>query len=111
MKNAVISELFSRMADIMEILGEDPFRINSYRKVARVIGDTPTDVEVFDAEGKLAEMPGVGKSSLAKIEEFIKTGTMTAYEELLKKIPSTLLELLNSPGYRPEGRQGDVRKS
>ena len=99
----MISELFSQMADIMEILGEDPFRINSYRKVARVIGDTPTDVEVLDAEGKLAEMPGIGKSSLAKIEEFIKTGKITAYEELLKKIPSTLLDLLKVPGIGPKG--------
>ena len=103
MKNAVISELFSQMADIMEILGEDPFRINSYRKVARVIGDTPADVEVLDTEGKLAEMPGVGKSSLAKIEEYIKTGKMTAYEELLKKIPTTLLDLLEIPGIGPKG--------
>ena len=103
MKNAVISELFSRMADIMEILGDDPFRINSYRKVARVVNDTPADVEVLDAEGKLAELPGIGKSSLAKIEEFIKTGKMTAYEELIKKIPSTLLDLLKIPGIGPKG--------
>jgi len=102
MKNAIISELFKQMADIMEILGEDPFRINSYRKVARVIGDTPTDVEVLDTEGKLAELPGIGKSSLAKIEEFLKTGKMTAHEELLKKIPATLLDLLKIPGIGPK---------
>ena len=111
MKNAVISELFSQMADIMEILGEDPFRINSYRKVARVIGDTPTDVEVLDAGGKLAEMPGIGKSSLAKIEEFLKTGKMTAYEELLKKIPTDTFGFAQGSRYRAEGCQGDVGKS
>jgi DNA polymerase (family 10) len=103
MKNADLSELFTEMADIMEILGEDPFRINSYRKVARVIGDMPTDVEEMFATGKLAETPGVGKSSLAKIEEFIKTGKITAHKELLKKIPQTLLELLKIPGMGPKG--------
>lgn len=103
MKNASISELFSEMADIMEILGDDPFRINSYRRVARVIGDMPTDVEEMLATGKLAETPGVGKSSLAKIEEFIKTGKITAHQELLKKIPQTLLELLKIPGMGPKG--------
>jgi len=103
MKNASISELFSEMADVMEILGEDPFRINSYRKVARVIGDMPSDVEEMLATGKLAEMPGVGKSSLAKIEEFIKTGKITAHQELLKRIPRTLLELLKIPGVGPKG--------
>ena len=103
MKNAILSGLFDQMADVMEILGEDPFRINSYRKVARVIGDAPTDVEVLLAEGKLAEMPGIGKSSLAKIEEFIKTGSITAYQDLMKKIPPKLLELLNIPGVGPKG--------
>jgi DNA polymerase (family X) len=103
MKNAVLSELFSEMADIMEILGEDPFRINSYRKVARVIGDMPMDIEVLLADGKLAEVPGIGKSSLAKIEEFVKTGAITAHQQLLTKIPPTLLDLLNVPGIGPKG--------
>jgi DNA polymerase (family 10) len=103
MVNAVISALFDQMADIMEILGEDRFRINSYRKVARVIGEIPTDVEDLLAGGQLAKVPGIGKSSLAKIEEFIKTGTITAHQELLKKIPPELLELLNIPGVGPRG--------
>jgi DNA polymerase (family X) len=103
MKNTTISELFSEMADIMEILGEDRFRINSYRKVARVIGDMPTDIEEMLATGKLAETPGIGKSSLAKIEEFIKTGQITAHQELLTKIPQKLLQLLKIPGMGPKG--------
>jgi DNA polymerase (family 10) len=103
MKNAVLSALFDQMADIMEILGEDRFRINSYRKVARIIGDIPTDIEDLLASGQLATVPGIGKSSLAKIEEFVKTGTITAHQELLKKIPPALLELLNIPGVGPKG--------
>jgi DNA polymerase (family 10) len=103
MKNTEISELFDEMADIMEILGEDVFRINSYRRVARVIGDMPRDVEEMLAAGKLAETPGIGKSSLAKIEEFVKTGKITAHKDLLKKIPVTLLELLKIPGMGPKG--------
>jgi len=103
MENAVISAIFDQMADIMEILGEDRFRINSYRKVARVIGELPTDVKDLLASGQLAEVPGIGKSSLAKIEEFFKTGTITAHRELLKKIPPELLELLNIPGVGPKG--------
>jgi DNA polymerase (family 10) len=103
MKNAVLSELFSQTADIMEILGEDRFRINSYRKVGRIIGDMPTDVETVLAAGELAKIPGIGKSSLAKIEEFVKTGAITAHKQLLTKIPPTLLELLNIPGMGPKG--------
>jgi len=103
MKNAVVSELFNQMADIMEILGEDRFRINTYRKVGRIIGDTPVDIETLLATGELAKIPGIGKSSLAKIEQFVKTGTITAHQELLKKIPATLLELLTIPGIGPKG--------
>ncbi len=103
MKNAILSELFNQMADIMEILGEDRFRISTYRKVARIIGDTPADIEVLLATGELAKIPGVGKSSLAKIEQFIKTGTITAHKQLLTKIPPKLLELLAIPGIGPKG--------
>lgn len=103
MKNAVLSELFDQMADIMEILGEDKFRINTYRKVSRLIGDMPAEVETMLATGKLAETPGIGKSSLAKIEEFVRTGTITAHKQLLSKIPPTLLELLTIPGVGPKG--------
>jgi hypothetical protein len=103
MKNTILSELFDQMVDIMEILGEDRFRINTYRRVARIISDMPTDVETLLATGQLAKTPGVGKSSLAKIEEFIKTGTITAHQQLLTKIPPTLLELLTIPGVGPKG--------
>ena len=103
MVNALISAIFDQMADIMEILGEDRFRINSYRKVARVIGELPTDVEDLLAGGQLAKVPGIGKSSLAKIEEFIQTGAITAHRELLEKIPPELLELLKIPGFGPKG--------
>jgi DNA polymerase (family 10) len=103
MKNAVLSELFAQIADIMEILGEDRFRINTYRKVARIISEMPTDVEQMLAADQLAKTPGIGKSSLAKIEEFVKTGAIIAHQQLLTKIPPDLLELLAIPGMGPKG--------
>ena len=103
MSNKLLSAIFDQMADVMEILGEDRFRINSYRKVARVVGDIPADIENLLAEGKLAKMPGIGKSSLAKIEEFVKTGEIAAHRELLAKIPPGLPELLDIPGVGPKG--------
>ncbi|MHC4581409.1 MAG: DNA polymerase/3'-5' exonuclease PolX, partial [Planctomycetota bacterium] len=103
MTNKLLRAIFDQMADVMEILGEDRFRVNSYRKVARVIGDIPTDVEILSAEDKLAKMPGIGKSSLAKIEEFVRTGEIIAHRDLLAKIPQGLPELLNIPGLGPKG--------
>ncbi len=103
MTNKILRAIFDQMADVMEILGEDRFRINSYRKVARAIGDIPADVENLLAEGKLAGIPGIGKSSLAKIEEFVKTGAIAAHRELLAKVPPGLPELLAIPGVGPKG--------
>jgi DNA polymerase (family X) len=102
MKNDVLSAVFEQMANIMEILGEDRFRINSYRKVARIIGDLPTDFEHLLQTGQLQGTPGIGKSSLAKIEEFQQKGTITAHQELLEKIPAGLTELLKIPGVGPK---------
>jgi DNA polymerase (family 10) len=103
MKSTVLSEVFDQMADIMEILGEDRFRINSNRRVARIISDVPTDIETLLESGRLAKTPGIGKSSLAKIQEFVKTGTITAHQQLLGKIPPKLLELLTIPSMGPKG--------
>jgi len=62
----------------------------------------PTDVESLLATGELAKVPGIGKSSLAKIDEFVKTGAITAHQQLLTKIPPSLLELLTIPGMGPK---------
>lgn len=103
MNNAILSAIFDQMADIMEILGEDRFRINSYRKVSRAIAELPADVGVLLENGRLAQTPGIGKSSLGKIQEFVNSGRITAHEELLDRIPSSLLELLHIPGMGPKG--------
>jgi DNA polymerase (family 10) len=102
MSNATLSAIFDQMADVMEILGEDQFRVNTYRKVARLVGEMPTDVDVLLENGQLAQVPGIGKSTLAKIDEFVKTGTIRAHQELLARIPSSLLELLRIPGVGPK---------
>ena len=103
MRNALLSAVFDQMADVMEILGEDRFRINSYRKVARTIGELPVDAALLLEEGKLAKLPGIGKSSLAKIREFLEAGRIAAHEALLERIPTSLLELLQIPGMGPKG--------
>lgn len=102
MENATLSAIFGQMADVMEILGEDRFRINSYRTAARVIGELGTDVAVLLENGELGKIPGIGKSTLAKIEEFVKAGKVQAHQDLLAKIPSTLLELLDIQGVGPK---------
>ncbi len=103
MRNQQLSDLFNQMADIMEILGEDHFRINTYRKVARVISDCPKDVATLATEHGLQDLPGIGKASAEKINEFVHRGSITTHRDLLKKIPAGLLDLLKIPGFGPKG--------
>ncbi|MBN1846905.1 MAG: DNA polymerase/3'-5' exonuclease PolX [Sedimentisphaerales bacterium] len=102
MTNQRLSDLFEQMADIMEILDEDRFRIATYRKVARAIADCPQDVAQLAAQGRPIELAGVGKSSLQKIHEFVHHGAVQAHQDLLGRIPPGLLELLNIPGFGPK---------
>jgi len=101
-KNQELSRIFERMADILEFLGENPYRIRAYRRVANLIAELPEDVEKAFFTKKLHRMSGIGESTLLKIEEFLKTGTVKKYEELRKMVPESLLELLDAPGVGPK---------
>ena len=102
MKNREIADIFAQMGDIMEILGQDPFRIASYRKAARVLSDLITPVEDLAAVDELLTIPGVGKSTAEKIKAYLATGHIPQYEELRKELPPNLLELLKLPGLGPK---------
>ncbi len=101
-KNKELAKIFERMADILEFLGENPYRIRTYRRVANLINELPEDVETAFYTRKLHHMPGIGESTLLKIEEFLRTGTIKKYEELRRMVPEDLLELLDAPGVGPK---------
>jgi DNA polymerase (family 10) len=101
-KNKEIAEIFSKMADIMEFLGENPYRINTYRRVAEVLSELGVDVEELVKTGKIYQIPGIGESSVSKILEYLRTGKISKYEELKKQVPEDLLELLDVPGIGPK---------
>jgi DNA polymerase (family 10) len=102
MKNAEIAAVFAEMADIMEILGEDVFRVNSYRKAARTLEDLPAAIEDVAAAGKLEEAPGIGKATAAKIQQYLADGRIAAHEELRAKVPAGLMGLLAIGGLGPK---------
>jgi len=101
-KNRELAGIFERMADILEFLGDNPYRINTYRRVANVISEMGEDVEEAFYSGKLQKVSGIGASSLLKIEEFLKTGKIKKFEELRKKVPEDLLDLMEVPGIGPK---------
>lgn len=102
MKNKEIAEILSSLADIFEITDQDPFRVGAYRKAARIVDDLPTDVAELAASGTLMDVAGIGKGTAAKIEEYLATDAIAAYEEAKKTIPAGLGELLSIPGLGPK---------
>jgi DNA polymerase (family 10) len=105
MDNEEIARRFNRMASLMEVRGEDPFRIRSYRMAAEAIETWPTPMkEIADKEGAkgLQEIPGVGKAIAGKILELLERGTFGAWEKLTAETPETVLDLLELPGVGPK---------
>lgn len=97
-RNKEIARIFYRIADALEIKGESGFKVVAYQKAARVLEDLTQDVAELVASGKLSEIPGIGKGMAEKIEEYLKTGKIKRYEEVMKDVPEGLLQLLEIPG-------------
>ncbi|MBK8915953.1 MAG: DNA polymerase/3'-5' exonuclease PolX [Phycisphaerales bacterium] len=102
MTNAEAARAFDELADLLEIKGEDSFRVNTYRRVARTLGDLAVELTDVAARGELAALPGIGKASAEKIEELLRTGKLALRDEITREVPATLLELLQVQGLGPK---------
>ena len=103
MENKSIANIFTEIADLLDIQGENPFRIRSYRNAARTIGDMSESLQDLVKTGRnLEEIPGIGKSIHEKILQIIKTGRCQSLEDLKKKTPPGLTELLRLEGLGPK---------
>jgi len=100
--NRELARIFGEIADMLEILGKDPYRINAYRKAARVLRDLAEDVAELDKRGRLQAISGIGKSTAEKIREYLATGKVARHAELSEQVPATLLRLLQVPGMGPK---------
>lgn len=102
MKNQEVVKVFNDIADILEIKGENLFRIRAYRKAAQNIESLSQDLDSMIERKALEEIPGIGKDLAQKIEEIISTGSLKFYEDLKKEIPEGLVELLSVPSLGPK---------
>jgi DNA polymerase (family X) len=101
MTNDEIARGFERLALLMEIRGEDKFRVRSYRNAAEMIETWPTPVAAIAREEGvkgLQTIPGVGKAISGKIVELLERGTFEAWERLKSETPETVLDLLRVEG-------------
>ncbi|MFN8480590.1 MAG: helix-hairpin-helix domain-containing protein [Kouleothrix sp.] len=99
--NREIADVFTAIADTMEVLGEDVFRTRAYRRASEAIADLPVPLATLRAQGELIAVPGIGKAIADKIAELLDTGQLAFYERLRAKVPAGVLELLRVPNVGP----------
>ena len=98
--NLQLAEIFRNIADLLEIKGEVIYKTLSYRKAADSLENLGRDVNEFWREGKLTDIPGVGKAIAEKIDELISTGNLEFKKKLESEVPPGLIKVLQVPDLR-----------
>lgn len=95
--------LLERMASMLELLGEDAFRVNAHARAARALEGFAGELEdIATDEAALASIEGIGKKTAAKIAELARTGHIAEHDELAARVPAGVLSLLGVPGLGPK---------
>ncbi len=103
MDNKAIAGILYETADLLEIDGQDSFRIRSYRNAAEAIeAQTQQIADLIDEPKKVLAIPGIGKGMLVNMQEMFKEGKLSLHAELLKKYRPTMLDLLKIQGLGPK---------
>jgi DNA polymerase (family X) len=98
MRNAEIAAALRELGILYELDGADRFRVLAYREAARTVAESPVSIEQLAEEGRLTELPAVGKTLAGKIETLIETGSIPSADKLKAKFPATLVEVTRVPG-------------
>ncbi len=97
--NAQIARAFDELADLLELDGENPFKLRAYRNFAETARELDQSLADIAMRGELTDMDGVGKAIAAKVEQMLATGTFEALDRARSSVPLTLLDLLRLPGF------------
>ena len=102
-QNAEVAAMFDQVAELLEIEGQNQFRVRAYRRAARVIEGLPQSVKGMLKAGKdLSELPGIGTDLARKIAEIVETGHFKLLDTLKRKLPGELGEIAALPGLGPK---------
>src|SRR2546430_15707568 len=100
--NATIAALFDELADLYELDGAVVHRVLAYRSAAKSVREAPTSVAAMTREGRVTELPGIGRALGEKIHALLETGHIPAVEKLRQKFPPGLLDRTRLPGLGPK---------
>lgn len=101
-KNSDVARRLGEVAAMLEILGDNPFRIRAFSNAASAVYDLSEDVNKLAESGALLEVRGIGKSIFADIKQMLATGTFDEFEKLSAKVPPGMLEMLRVSGLGPK---------
>lgn len=101
MSNVEVARLLEEIADLLEIANENPFKVRSYRRAVETVEGAPEEVAALVAEGRLEELPGIGKGIAEVITELVTTGHSQYLTQLTAQVPESLLQMLRIPGFGP----------
>jgi DNA polymerase (family 10) len=102
-QNAEIAAMFDQAAELLEIQGENQFRVRAYRRAARTIEGLPQSVRsLLSAGTDLSELPGIGKDLAGKIGDIVQTGHFALLDSLKKQLPGQLGDIAALPGLGPK---------
>ncbi len=104
MENPEVSQVLEEVADLLDIQGENPFRVRAYRNAGRTIRDLSAPLAEMPP-AKLEELVGIGKDLAGKIETILKTGDLPLRKELSGQVPAGLRDLITVPGLGPKRAQ------
>ncbi len=97
--NQDLAALFASMAGLLASRAENPYKVKAYQRAADSLRNLQEEVGCFAERGDLRTIPGIGKELANKIQEFLSTGRIRAYEELKTPLPDTVREWVNLPGF------------
>jgi len=102
MKNKIVADILSQIADLLDVKGDIFFKTRAYRIAAQSIETLDEDIEIVTKENRLRFIPGVGEALSKKIREIVETDRLEYFEKLKKEIPKGVIDLLKIPGLGPK---------
>jgi DNA polymerase (family 10) len=101
-ENSKVAVIFHEMADMLDILGENPFRIRAFRRAAQAIENLPESVGAMAEKGTLTKVPGIGSGIAGRIDQILESGDCEDHATLRKEIGDGLLEMMRIEGVGPK---------
>ena len=106
--NREISRIFEHIAEILQIKGENPFKIRAYQKAAITIAGLPEELGAFQDLSEIRKLPGIGEALLKKIGELLETGRLKYYENLKQSDYARLVFALKQASQRTAGQAPSI---